>query len=160
MTCISIGFALKKQVVVGVVYNPVLDELFTAKRGGGAFFNGKPISVSTRSSLKVIAHTSFTKAQHALVATGFPYDRSDESLDTALAILKKVLQSCRAVRRGGSAALDMYPIILFSFSQILRCYVAAGITDLYYERGIHAWDVAAGILLVEVDIYGAIVLIS
>lgn len=71
------------------------------------------------------------------MATGFPYDREDSVMDATLAKLKKVLQSCRAVRRGGSAALDM-------------CYVAAGITDLYYEKGIHAWDIAAGMLLVEV----------
>eukprot|EP01127_Copromyxa_protea_P002147 TRINITY_DN12033_c0_g1_i1.p1 TRINITY_DN12033_c0_g1~~TRINITY_DN12033_c0_g1_i1.p1 ORF type:complete len:269 (-),score=72.47 TRINITY_DN12033_c0_g1_i1:84-890(-) len=125
MTCISIGFAINKIVVAGVVFNPIIDELFSAVRGGGAFLNGKRISVSDRSLLK-----------HALVATGFPYDRDDATLDAALARLKKVLQACRAVRRGGSAAIDM-------------CYVAAGITDLYFEKGIHAWDIAAGMLLVE-----------
>jgi len=122
---IAIGFSLKKQAVVGVVYNPVLDEMFVGVRGSGAFKNGDPISCSPATNLK-----------HAVIATGFPYDRSDESLTKVLGTLKTVLTHVRAVRRLGSAALDM-------------CYVASGIFEAYYERGVHAWDVAAGSVILE-----------
>uniref|UniRef100_A0A6B2LEA0 Inositol-1-monophosphatase n=1 Tax=Arcella intermedia TaxID=1963864 RepID=A0A6B2LEA0_9EUKA len=119
--CVSIGLAINKQVVVGVVYNPMLDELFTAIKGQGAKKNGTPIQVSTTDSL-----------QQSLVATGFPYDRSYTK--QVLEVLQKVVEKVRDVRRAGSAALDM-------------CYVASGVFEAYYENGIHAWDVAAGSLI-------------
>lgn len=108
MSCVSIGFAINKQVVVGVVFNPVLNEMFTAIRGEGAYRNGQRIHVSTRGILKVFLVLNVAQSQqHALVATGFPYDRDDAVIDPILARLKKVLKACRGVRRGGSAALDM-----------------------------------------------------
>jgi len=122
---IAIGFAIKKQVVVGVVFNPVLDEMFTAVRGVGAFKNDVPIKVSKCENTK-----------HAVVATGFPYDRTPENLDKVLHTVKNVLMNVRAIRRLGSAALDM-------------CYVASGVFEAYYERGVHAWDIAAGSLILE-----------
>eukprot|EP01129_Flabellula_baltica_P017139 TRINITY_DN9409_c0_g1_i1.p1 TRINITY_DN9409_c0_g1~~TRINITY_DN9409_c0_g1_i1.p1 ORF type:complete len:268 (-),score=46.48 TRINITY_DN9409_c0_g1_i1:38-841(-) len=122
-SCISIGFSINKEVVVGVVFNPILDELFTAIKGEGSFKNGERLNAS-----------SCVDFQNALVATGFPYDRSDESLDKNLGTLKNILQNCRAVRRAGSAALDV-------------CYVAAGVFDMYFEKGVHAWDIAAGSLI-------------
>jgi len=124
-SCVSIGLAINQKVVVGVVYNPMMNEMFTAIKGHGAKLNGEPIHVSHTTDLK-----------QALVATGFPYQRDDETLDHVLGNVKRVLQACRAVRRAGSAALDM-------------CYVARGVFDLYYEAGVHAWDVAAGCLIVE-----------
>jgi fructose-1,6-bisphosphatase/inositol monophosphatase family enzyme len=124
-SCVSIGLAIGKKVVVGVVYNPMMGEMFTAIRGQGAKLNGEPISISQTTDLK-----------QALVATGFPYQRDDATLDHVLANVKIILQHCRAVRRAGSAALDM-------------CYVARGVFDIYYEAGVHAWDIAAGALIVE-----------
>lgn len=122
--CVSIGLSVGGQVVVGVVFNPILNELFTAIKGQGAKLNGEAIHVHQTQDL-----------QKALVASGFPYDRDDATLDHVLANIKTVLQHCRAVRRLGSAALDM-------------CYVARGTFDLYYEAGVHAWDIAAGSLIV------------
>lgn len=124
-SCVSVALAINKKVVVGVVYNPMMNELFTAVRGQGAFLNGEKLQISQTTELK-----------QALVATGFPYQRDDETLDHVLANVKIVLQNCRAVRRAGSAALDM-------------CYVARGVFDIYYEAGVHAWDIAAGALIVE-----------
>jgi len=121
--CVSIGLAIKQQVVVGIVYNPVLEDMFTAILGQGAKRNGKPIVVSETDNLK-----------HCLIATGFPYDRSQSQ--RVANRLKVVLEHVRDVRRAGSAALDM-------------CFVAAGILEAYYEEGIHAWDVAAGGLILE-----------
>jgi len=123
--CISIGYVVNKVSQVGVIYNPILDEMFTAIRGRGAFKNGVDISVSRTEELK-----------KSLAATGFPYDRSDANIDRILKRLRSVLLNVRDVRRAGSAALDM-------------CYVAAGVLDFYYEFGVHAWDVAAGALIVE-----------
>jgi len=124
-SCISIGFAMNKEIVVGVVYNPMIDDLFTAIKGEGAFRNGNRISVSTNDNL-----------MHCLVSTGFPYARDDNTLDVTFSITRRVLKCVRDIRRSGSAVLDM-------------CYVAAGVFDIYYERGVRAWDVAAGYLIVK-----------
>jgi myo-inositol-1(or 4)-monophosphatase len=115
-----------------VVYNPIMEEMFTAVKGGGAKLNGKPIHCNNSEDLK-----------HCLIGTGFPYDRSDETLDWVLGNVKVILKNCRAVRRAGSAALDM-------------CYVAKGSLDIYYERGVHAWDIAAGTIICQEA--GAVVL--
>lgn len=123
--CVSIGLAINQVVVVGVVYNPIMNELFTAIKGQGAKLNGEPLHVRENTDL-----------QMAVVATGFPYQRDDATLDHVLGNVKTVLQHCRAVRRAGSAALDI-------------CYVARGVFDIYYEAGVHAWDVAAGSLIVQ-----------
>jgi len=107
------------------VLNPVLDEMFVGVRGCGAFKNGVPISTSPCKNLK-----------HAVVATGFPYDRTEENLSAVFGTMKNVLIHVRAIRRLGSAALDM-------------CYVASGIFEAYYEKGVHAWDIAAGSVILE-----------
>ncbi len=122
--CVSIGVEYLGLRTVGVVYDPLLDELYTAVRGGGARRNGRAIRVSETASLG-----------EALLATGFAYDvrRSHEdNLDHFAALVKR----SRAVRRDGSAALDL-------------CYVAAGRFDGFWELGLYPWDVAAGLLLVE-----------
>ncbi len=103
---------------IGVVYNPVLDELFTAVRGEGAYLNGVAISVSDRSELGL-----------ALVGTGFAYSAERRSEQARL--LTSVLPQVRDIRRMGSAALDL-------------CAVACGRLDAYYEFNVNPWDVAAG----------------
>jgi len=122
---ISIALAINKKVVAAVVYNPILNEMFTATRGGGAYLNGKPIKVSETAVMK-----------NALVCIGFPIDRSEATLDLHFGRLHKILKACRDLRRDGSAALDC-------------CSVAMGRLDVYLEFGIHSWDIAAGTLIVE-----------
>ncbi|MFQ5417772.1 MAG: inositol monophosphatase family protein [Myxococcota bacterium] len=122
--CVSIGVELEGERIVGVVYDPLLDELYTAVRGEGATRNGFPIAVSRESDLG-----------NAVVATGFAYDvrRSrQDNVDHFIAFVKHT----RAIRRDGSAALDL-------------CYVASGRFDAYWELKLHPWDVAAGLLIVE-----------
>lgn len=122
---VSIALAYKKEIIVAVVYNPIMNELFHAIKGKGAFLNNNPIKIKQSPELK-----------DAVVATGFPYKRDDETLDRVIGTLKIVLQNCRAVRRAGSAALDL-------------CYVARGVFDIYYEETVNSWDLAAGILIVQ-----------
>jgi len=122
---ISIALAISGRVVVGVVYNPILDEMFHAIRGGGAFRNNEKIHVSSATDLK-----------NCMIGIGFPYNREKDSLDFNLGRLRNVLAHCREARRCGSAALD-------------TCSVALGRLDAYYEVGIHSWDIAAGSLIVE-----------
>lgn len=122
--CCSIGLYFKGEPLLGVVLDPCRDELFTAMRGHGAFLNGKKISVSRIDSL--------TKA---LLATGFPALR-DELLRRNLEYFKLFLGKCQAIRRPGSAALDL-------------CYVACGRIDGFWELGLSPWDTAAGALMVQ-----------
>lgn len=121
---VSVALAFKGQVIVGIVYNPILNEWFQAVRGQGAFFNDQPLHVSK------VAHL-----EKSLLATGFAYDRR-ETKDNNYAEFSHLTDQSQGVRRGGSAALDL-------------AYVAAGKFDGYWERGIQPWDVAAGSLLVE-----------
>lgn len=109
--------------VLGVVFDPVHDELFAALRGEGASLNGVAVRMRTPPRLET-----------ALVATGFGYDA--ERRRKQAQVLRSVLPRVRDVRRGGAAALDL-------------CALAAGRLDGYYERGLGAWDWAAGRLIVE-----------
>lgn len=121
---VSIGVEVDGIREAGVVYNPMLEEIFYAERGKGAYLNGRLLRVS-----------SVATCDRALLATGFAYDvhRADEdNLDHFIAFIR----CAQAVRRAGSAALDF-------------AYVAAGRYDGYWERHLRPWDVAAGILLVE-----------
>ena len=120
---VSIALLQGGQALVGAVYAPLLGELFTACRGGGARLNGEPIHVSTESTLL-----------GSLVATGFPYER-EAALPGIMANLHRVLAHAQDVRRGGSAAIDL-------------AYVACGRQDAYYEVQLKPWDSAAGWLLV------------
>ena len=122
--CVSIGVEREGQRHIGVVYDPLLDELYRASRGGGAWLGDRRIQVSQEERL-----------DHALVATGFAYD-VHKSAEDNFENFGRVLKAARAIRRDGSAALDL-------------CYVAAGRLDAYWEFKLHAWDVAAGILLVD-----------
>jgi myo-inositol-1(or 4)-monophosphatase len=122
--CVSIGVERDGQRRVGVVYDPLRDELFEAVRGAGARRNGRAIRVSQAAGV-----------QRALLATGFAYDVHD-SADDNLDRLVRAVKRAGGVRRDGSAAIDL-------------CYVACGRFDGYWELKLHPWDVAAGILLVE-----------
>lgn len=122
--CVSIGVEHEGRVCVGAVYDPLLDELFHAVRGAGAWLGARRLAVSNEPDFS-----------RALVATGFAYDVHRNEADN-LAQFARVLKAARGVRRDGSAALDL-------------CYVASGRLDAYWELKLHAWDVAAGSLLVE-----------
>lgn len=121
--CVSIALEIDGEVRLGVIYHPVMDELFTAVKGEGAFVNGRPIRVSSRQPLK-----------QCLLATGFPYDRTRDN-ENNFAHFINFQFAARAVRRAGAAALDL-------------AYVAAGRLDGYWELKLKPWDVAAGQLLV------------
>lgn len=121
---VSIGLQYKGQAVVGVVYAPYFDELYTAVRGKGAWLNGRPIHVSQKSKL-----------EESVLGTGFPYDK-DVNPDNNAANLSAILPHLRGIRRMGSAAYD------------LAC-VAAGFLDGYWELSLQPWDMCAGGLLVE-----------
>ncbi len=120
---VSIALERRSAIIVGVVYDPLRDELFQAVRGEGTFLNGRPLAVSRVNSL-----------DGALLATGFPYDRAQRA--RALAIAGRLLPRIQGMRRDGSAALDL-------------AYVAAGRLDGFLEFGLKPWDTAAGRLLVE-----------
>lgn len=122
--CVSIGLLKNNEIIAGCVYNPCLDECFTAEKDRGAYLNGMRISVSQTAKL-----------DDALLATGFPYDirvSDDNNLREFAAFYRKA----QAVRRAGAAALDL-------------AYVACGRLDGFWEFKLSPWDIAAGILLVE-----------
>ncbi len=121
---ISIALMVDGDPTVGVIYDPLRDELFAAHRAGGATRNGQPIHVSTVSRLT-----------DAFLATGFPYDRRTAS-DNNTRRLDHFLRRSQGVRRAGAAVLDL-------------AYVACGRFDGFWELGLKPWDVAAGILLVQ-----------
>ncbi len=122
--CASLGLEIDGRVEVGAVYDPTRRELFTAERGQGARLNGVPLQVS---------HTA--TVSEALLVTGFPYDVRQEGSDI-LGLFGHFIRRSRAVRRLGSAALDL-------------CYVAAGRLDAYWESRLKPWDTCAGALIVE-----------
>jgi len=119
---VSIGFYSKGIPQVGVVHSPFLQETFTAIKGQGAFLNQQPIKVS-----------GLNKLRPALIATGFPYDKSQ--LRHLIDRLATILPECQDLRRCGSAALDI-------------CHVANGSLDGYYES-LSLWDFAAAVLIAE-----------
>jgi len=121
--CVSIALEVDGHVELGVVYDPIASELFTAERGLGAWLNGARIRVSTCSQII-----------DALLCTGFPYSVRDQPANQIDAFTAFLRQS-RAVRRLGSAALDL-------------CYVAAGRFDGFWEMQLNPWDFAAGVLVV------------
>lgn len=121
---VSIALQREAEVVVGVVYDVARDELFTAVRGEGLFVDGVRHRVSSTPTL-----------DESLITTGFPY-RSIEHLNTYLEVLGAFMRRSRGVRRPGSASVDL-------------AYVACGRFDGFFETGLKAWDVAAGLLLVE-----------
>jgi myo-inositol-1(or 4)-monophosphatase len=121
---VSIALEYNGEVVAGVIFNPCSGEMFTATKGGGAFLNGVPITVSTT-----------TRLENSLLATGFPYDRKQSRVNNYDHFVN-FQQSAQACRRPGAASLD------------LAC-TAAGRFDGYWEMKLKPWDVAAGQLLVR-----------
>jgi myo-inositol-1(or 4)-monophosphatase len=123
--CVSIAAreAATQRILLGVIYDPIRNELFTAERGSGAWLNGAPIRVSQRSELA-----------QAVLAVGFA--KSQESIDHCLKLYEFYGSKARKLRAMGSAALDL-------------AYVAAGRLDAYIEQGVNLWDIAAGWVLVE-----------
>ena len=122
--CVSLALEVDGRIEIGVVYDAIADELFTAERGQGARLNGQPIRVSEREALG-----------DALLCTGFPYT-VHERRARQVEVFSSFLGQARAVRRLGSAALDL-------------CYVAAGRLDGFWEEQLHPWDMAAGSLIVQ-----------
>ena len=121
--CVSIALRVAGEIVLGVIYDPNLDELFVGRKGHAPTLNGQPIHVSGRA-----------KMEDAMITVGFSKNR--ESIDAGLQRFKNLLFQVRKTRMLGSAALGM-------------AYVAAGRLDAYIEELISLWDVAAGIIIVE-----------
>jgi myo-inositol-1(or 4)-monophosphatase len=121
---VSIALEHKGAIVAGVIYDPVKDEMFYAEKGLGAFMNDSRLRVSGR-----------TRMIESIFATGVPFGGRG-TLPATLQDLARLMPECAGVRRFGSAALDM-------------AYVAAGRFDGYWERGIHSWDIAAGMIIVS-----------
>ncbi len=121
--CVSIALEKNGEVILGVIYDPVPDELFLAEKGKGATLNGRKISVST-----------IDKLDKSLLATGFPYDRRERA-DEYLKIYREFMVNVQGVRRDGAAALNL-------------CYTANGRFDGFWEEQLAPWDVAAGSLIV------------
>lgn len=125
---VSLALYDQTEPLIGVVYDPLREECFSALKGGGAYLshNGPP------SRLQVSATNQLL---HSLLATGFPYDRHTNP-DNNVAQLARLLTQAQGIRRAGAAALDL-------------AYVAAGRLDGYWEYRLNSWDVAAGALLVQ-----------
>ncbi len=124
MFCVSIAAEWRDETVVGVIHHPILKETYVAVRGKGAFLNGKRIQVSKTQRIR-----------DSLLTTGFTYRKTDW-LRTEIRVFEKMSGMARAVRRPGSAALDL-------------AYTASGVFDGFWERGLADWDMAAGALLVS-----------
>ena len=122
--CVSIAARAGEELVAAVIWDPLRDEMYTAEKGAGAWRNGTRLAVTGRSDIA-----------GAFLATGFPF-RNVDKIDTYLSLFRAVFVKARAIRRGGSAALDL-------------AYVAAGVFDGFFEFRLSPWDIGAGILLVR-----------
>ena len=122
--CVSIGLEYKNEMLMGAVFNPIMNEFFFAEKGKGAFLNDQKISVSDKPALLT-----------SCLVTGFPYSYLDEE-NGPLQVFEKFIRKGIPVRRLGSAAIDL-------------CWVAAGRFDGFYEHQLYAWDSAAGFIIVE-----------
>lgn len=124
ITCVSIAVEKNGEVILGAVYNPLMDEFFFAEKGKGAFFNDAKISVSHNRDIR-----------RALLVTGFPYNSSSYKPDPVSTFKKFVMRDV-PIRRLGSAALDL-------------CWTACGRFEGFWEYNLNAWDVAAGCLILK-----------
>lgn len=122
--CVSIAARQGSRIVAGVIWDPLRGELFAAERGSGAWKDGERIRVTERSGLR-----------GAFLGTGFPF-RSRNQIDLYLALFRAIFLEARAIRRAGSAALDL-------------AMLAAGVFDGFFEFHLSIWDIAAGALLIE-----------
>ncbi|MEW6002395.1 MAG: inositol monophosphatase family protein [Nitrospirota bacterium] len=121
---ISIALEYKKEIILGVILDPLRNELFTVEKGKGALLNGNPIKVSPICMVK-----------NSLITTGFPF-REKELIDPYLRVFKNLFLKVSDLRRAGSAALDL-------------AYVACGRCDGFFELALSPWDMAAGGLLIK-----------
>jgi myo-inositol-1(or 4)-monophosphatase len=124
LCCVSIGLEKDGQILMGAVYNPLLDEFFLAEKGKGATLNGEKISVSEKKQV-----------MDSCIVTGFPYTYLDMP-NGPLDVFNRLIRKGVPVRRLGSAAIDL-------------CWVASGRFDGFYEHKLNAWDSSAGFLIVE-----------
>jgi myo-inositol-1(or 4)-monophosphatase len=122
--CTSIAYEVDREIIAGVIYNPIMDELFFARKGEGSFFNGEKMLVST-----------VTEIRQALLVTGFPYDITTNP-NNNLDHWAEFIMRAQALRRDGSAGLNL-------------AYVAAGRFDGFWEVRLSPWDMAAGLLIVR-----------
>ncbi len=123
---VSIALQAAGRLSVGVVYNPLLDDVYAARRGGGATLNGRPRRVTEVDTL-----------ERAFLATGFAYDLTDQDPErNNLGPFSRFIVRAQAVRRAGSASLAI-------------AKVGVGRTDGFWEKGLHAWDMAAAVVIVE-----------
>jgi myo-inositol-1(or 4)-monophosphatase len=122
--CVSVACRKGSELLAGVVHDPEGGNVFTATRGGGAFWNGRRMSVSGQDGLR-----------GAFLATGYPF-RALPTLDVYLALFREVFQQAKAIRRCGAAALDL-------------AYTAAGVYDGFFEFRLSPWDIGAGVLLIR-----------
>ena len=120
-SCISVALCRENEILAGVVYNPYTDEIFSAEKGKGAYLNGEKINVSDRPLSDGLA----------LFGTS-PYH--PENTDETFALLRKVFDFCRDIRRSGSAAYDI-------------CTIACGRCEVFFEKELQPWDIAAGTLI-------------
>ncbi|MCK5282364.1 MAG: inositol monophosphatase [Nanoarchaeota archaeon] len=123
--CVSIALAKKGEIILGIVYDPLRNELFTAEKGKGAYLNNKRIKVTDNTDLK-----------ECILITGFYYDRGERLIRTLEDIRTFFSKLILGMRRTGSAALDL-------------CYVASGRVDGFWEFLLNPWDFAAGKLIIE-----------
>ena len=123
--CISIGLEREGELVAGVIYEPLRDEMFWAEKGAGAYVNDRRLRVSARRQLG-----------EAVIATGIPTIRGGVDRELYMRTLSAVMAATVGVRRAGAAALDL-------------AYVAAGRYDAFWEFGLSSWDMAAGIVLIR-----------
>jgi len=121
---VSIGLEYKGRMVAGVIYNPILNELYAAAEGQGAYCNNTRLSVSKISDIG-----------KSLIATGFPYKR-DGRVSELLKPMPTIIKDYEGFRRFGSAAMDI-------------AYLASGRCEIFYEEGLKPWDTAAGVILVK-----------
>ncbi|EFA77661.1 inositol-phosphate phosphatase [Heterostelium album PN500] len=123
--CVAIALSINKEIVVGMIYSPVLNEMFTATKGGGSYLNGVKLDV-----------TNVDNLQQAVIATNVGYDRSEYGVEFMLSNIKNILsQNVQSIRMSGTAAWEM-------------ASVACGRLDCFYEWGIHPWDIAASSILI------------
>lgn len=122
--CVSIGLKHRDELLLGVVYNPMMNELFFAEKGKGAFLNDRPIRVSDKKDFAT-----------ACLVTGFPY-KWPKTYEHPIKVFERFVLEGLPVRRLGSAAIDL-------------CWVACGRFDGFWEYNLNSWDVAAGYLIVQ-----------
>lgn len=122
--CVSIGLSYYDQLILGAVYNPMLNELFVAEKDKGATLNGIPIAVSQKEDFRT-----------ACLVTGFPYKWPDRGIHP-IRVFERFIMQGLPVRRLGSAAIDL-------------CWVACGRFDGFWEYNLNPWDIAAGYLIVQ-----------